>query len=313
MSRLLLLRSAAFAAPAALAAVTVLVTAIWPRTARSSPPEPAEVPGPRPAHAPGLVVGRANGADYVALLGRHAEATLAPNSGVVGALVAIPKGKRAADYGLEEVVPGVGRLRAPPARIEAFGFAHRELRLEVAPPLHPLLDRAGQWVRADRARRERAADGTGVLVGVADTGLDVTNPEMVDANGKSRVAWLLDLSLRPAGVYPELEKKYGILDPDGTVTGGAVLDKTMIDALLAKIKSGACAEKDGTKCAPSDEIGHGTHVTGIAASRGAGGRYPGIAPAADIVFVRVARGRNDSIENDDLVRAVQFMFNRADA
>jgi subtilisin family serine protease len=358
-------------APVALAA-TLLVDA---RTASSSPP--SALPSPTLTapvdHAPGLVTGRANGATYVQMLGRHAAATLAPHSGTIGALVALPKGQRAADYGLEEVAPGIGRLRAAPARIEAFGFAHPELRVEVVPPLHPLMDRAGPWVFADLARRDRAADGAGVMVGVADTGIDVTNPEMVDANGKSRVAWLLDLSLEPVGVFEDLERKFGIQDAEGKVTAGAVLSKKMIDGLLAKIASGACIETanataippaqcqqrceakaaqcglapaqatttcltvcDGsytdaqllcleakkcseleaalnTKCAPSDEIGHGTHVTGIAAARGAGGRYPGIAPAADIVFVRVTRGRSDGIENDDLVRAVQFMFDRADA
>ena len=290
-------------------AATLLVDA---RIARSSPPDaPAASPALDPAI--GVTTGRANGASYLHLLGRHAAATLAPNSGTVGALIALPKGKSAKDYGLEEVVPGIGRLRAPPARIEAFGFAHPELRVEVAPPLHPLMDRAGQWILADVARRERGADGAGVMVGVADTGLDVTNPEMVDINGKSRVAWMLDLSLEPVNQFPELEQKFGIQGADGKLTSGAVLSKSMIDTLLARIASGDCKETSTKKCAPSDEIGHGTHVTGIAASRGAGGRYPGIAPSADIVFVRVTRGKSDGIENDDLVRAVQFMFDRADA
>src|SRR5262249_42825509 len=44
-----------------------------------------------------------------------------------------------------------------------------------------------------------------------------------------------------------------------------------------------------------------------------GGKYPGIAPKADIVFVRVTRGVSDGIENDDLVTAVNFMFDRATA
>jgi subtilisin family serine protease len=259
------------------------------------------------------MTGRANGASLVRMLGSRAAETLAPNTGMIGALVAVPKGKTAEEYGLDPVVPGIGRLRAPPARIEEFGFAHPELRVEVSPPLHTLLDRAGTWVLADVARRERGADGAGVMVGVADTGLDVTNPEMLDANGKSRVAWMLDLSLEPLGVHADVEKQFGITDAQGKLTAGAVLSKPMLDQLLAKLKNGSCVEKSGQKCAPSDEIGHGTHVTGIAASRGADGKFPGIAPAADIVFVRVTRGRSDGIENDDLVRAVQFMFDRADA
>jgi subtilisin family serine protease len=260
------------------------------------------------------VSGRANGAGYVHMLGARAAETLAPNTGLVGALVAVPRGKHAADYGLDEVAPGIGRLRAPPARIEEFGFAHPDLRIEVAPPLHPLMDLAGRWVLADVARRDRGANGAGVLVGVADTGLDVTNPEMLDASGKSRVAWMLDLSLEPLGVHADVEKKFGILDAQGgQVIAGAVLSKAMIDTLLAQIANGSCVETSGKKCAPSDEIGHGTHVTGIAASSGKGGKFAGIAPAADVVFVRVTRGRGDGIENDDLVRAVEFMFDRADA
>jgi subtilisin family serine protease len=66
-------------------------------------------------------------------------------------------------------------------------------------------------------------------------------------------------------------------------------------------------------CAPSDEVGHGTHVTGIAAATGASGKYPGIAPKADIVFVRVTEGASEGIDNENLVRAVGFMFDRANA
>ncbi|HSO39989.1 MAG TPA: S8 family serine peptidase [Labilithrix sp.] len=305
------LRLVRLVAPLGLVA-TLLVDA---RTASSSPPEPpspAVVAPTRTASEPGLTIGRPNGASYLHLLGRHAGNLLSPSSGTVGALVALPRGQRASDYGLEEVAPGIGRMRATPARIEAFGFAHPELRLEVGPPLHTLLDRAGQWIRSDVARRERGADGRGVLVGVIDTGLDVTHPEMVDVNGKSRVAWLLDLSLEPVGVHEELEQKYGIPDANGKIANGAVLSKKEIDTLLARIANGSCVEKSGTKCAPSDEVGHGTHVAGIAAARGAGGHYPGIAPAADLVIVRGTRGRSEGLDDDDVMHAVQFLFDRAD-
>lgn len=311
-------RVVALLACAVVASITSVTDAqTSPATSSTAPPLASLPPSTTVSATPSPPVpmtGRANGATLVRMLGSHAAEALAPNTGMIGALVAVPKGKSAEEYGLEPVVPGIGRLRAPPARIEEFGFAHPELRVEVSPPLHTLLDRAGTWVLADVARRERGADGTGVMVGVADTGLDVTNPEMLDANGKSRVAWMLDLSLEPLGVHADVEKKFGITDAQsGAVTAGAVLSKPMIDQLLAKLKNGSCTEKSGQKCAPSDEIGHGTHVTGIAASRGADGKFPGIAPAADIVFVRVTRGRSDGIENDDLVRAVQFMFDRADA
>ncbi len=292
------------------APIALVATLLLGGRAASSAPASSSPQAGAPRDLTERVVGRSNGASYVHMLGRHAAATLAPNSGSLGALVALPVGKGAADYGLEEVAPGIGRLRAAPARVEAFGFAHPELRLEVSPPLHLLMDRAAQWVFADLARSSRGADGRGVMVGVADTGLDVTHPSMLDDKGQSRVAWMLDLSLKPVEEYAELEQKYGVRDEAGNLKAGAVFSKRTIDMRLEAFKTGECVEKDDVVCVPSDQVGHGTHVTGIAAS--GSGRYSGIAPAADIVFVRVTRGSFEGIESDDLVRAVQFMFDRAD-
>lgn len=258
------------------------------------------------------VSGAANGIDLVRRLGSHASETLAPTSGVIGALVAIPPGARGADLGVDEIAPGIGRLRATAEGLDAFALAHPGLRLEVAPPLHTLLDKAGQWVMSATARQARGADGRGVLIGVADTGVDVTHPDMLDAQGHSRVAWLLDLSLKPLGVHKDLEAQFAIKDREGNAYG-AVLDAAMIDAQLAAIKDGTCVETSTSLCTPIDEVGHGTHVAGIAASSGNGDPYPGMAPAADVVFVRVTRANGEGIENDDLVNAVRFMFDRADA
>jgi subtilisin family serine protease len=253
------------------------------------------------------------GRDFLRALGPRAAEALAPSSGLIGALIELPRGSRAEDLGLEPVAAGIGRLRGSVARVDAFGAAHPDLRLEIAPPLHPLMDRAGEWVLATTARAVRGSSGKGVMIGVADTGLDVTHPEFLDRDGKSRVAWLLDLSRRPSGDHKELEDKFGVKDDAGNVVLGRVYGKAEIDAALADIRSGKCKENRGLKCAPTDEIGHGTHVTGIAAASGNGTRYPGIAPNADVVFVRVTRSASAGIENDDLVRAVDFMFDRAEA
>jgi subtilisin family serine protease len=244
------------------------------------------------------------GAGLVQLLGPRAQAVFAPGADRLAAVAKLPPGTSAEALGLEPLVSGFARLHATPSALVAFAGAHPEAPLELYPPLHTLLDKSGQWTGAFAAHTTKGVDGTGVLVGVADTGLDVSHPDLIDrATGKSRVAWLLDLSLKPVGLYPDLEQKYGIKDAAGNVLAGAVLQGVDIDSLLAQKAR-----------APQDEVGHGTHVTSIAAGNGGdAATYVGVAPKATIVFARVTRDSSDSINNDDLLSGVGFIFDRADA
>jgi subtilisin family serine protease len=288
-----------------LATALVAVLALDARPARSGPPAPAGVV--KQVASPSL------GGAYLRALGPRATEVLAPNSGFIGANVALPHGVPAEALGLDPVAPGIGRMRASAAKVGAFADAHPDLHMEIAPPLHLLMDRAGQWVRSIEARNTRGANGAGVMIGVADTGIDVIHKEMRDASGHTRIAWMLDLSLRPLGVHQDLEDKFSVKDDSGKALNGAVFSRDMIDSVISDLESGACDESQRT-CVPTDSIGHGTHVAGIAAATGVnGGKYAGVAPAADIVAVRVTRGQSESIEPDDLQRAVEFMFSVSDA
>lgn len=250
---------------------------------------------------PSRADGPPDGAAVLRQLGDRAERALAPGSGRIGALVAIPKGTAAATLGLEEVAPGIGRLRAGAAALGAWAAAHPDLRLEVAPPLklndHLLVDSV--W--GDKATAAFGVDGTGTLIGVVDTGLDVAHPSFLDAAGKSRVAWMLDLSMKPLGLHPDLEQRFGVKDDSGTVTSGAVLTGEDIDRLLAT--NGAV---------PVDTVGHGTHVAGIAAASEAK-QHVGVARGARLIVARVTRGAADGIETDDMLRGAAFVFDRADS
>jgi subtilisin family serine protease len=253
------------------------------------------------AYAPGAAAQHPEGTAIVGLLGERAQAAFAPAGAPgIGAVVRLPSGTHASDLGLTELVPGFARLWGDPSRIVAFTRAHAELAVEVSPPLHLLLDTAGMSIGSATAN-SAGFDGSGVLVGIADTGIDPTHPDFLDASGGTRVAWLLDLSSPPRGTYPDLEQLYGSTDSSGKVVAGAVWAKADIDKiLLSPNKSGL----------PQDEIGHGTLVAACAA--GNDRRYRGVAPAAGLLVARIAEAGDGSIGNDELMRGAKFLFDRAD-
>jgi Subtilase family len=242
-----------------------------------------------------------DGAALIRLMGARAWHVFAPSGAVgMGGLVRLPSGVRAADLGLTEIVPGIARIWGPPSSIVSFGARHPDLRVEVSPPVHLLLDNAAVYVAAPAANAS-GFDGRNVLVGIADTGIDLSHPDFLDASGGTRVAWLLDLSSPPLGRYPDLEKAFGSTDATGAVAFGAVWAKSDIDA---KLHAGSASGL------PQDEIGHGTLVASCAA--GGDSRYRGIAPKAGLLIARIVSGSSGGIGSDELVRGAAFLFDRAD-
>jgi hypothetical protein len=243
-----------------------------------------------------------DGTALVRLLGPHAKDAFAPRGALgMGGLVRLPSGVPAADVGLREIAPGVARLWGEPSAFLSFAAAHPDLRVEVSPPLHLLLDTAAGYIAATAANAS-GFEGKGVLIGVADTGIDLTHANFRDASGGTRVQWLLDLSSPPIGKHPDLEQKYGSTDANGNVVTGAVWAKADIDALLTP---------GGIATLPKDEVGHGTLVAACAA--GQDPRYRGVAPQAGLLIARITDPGSDSIGNDELLRGVAFLFDLADS
>ena len=256
-----------------------------------------------------------DGAALVRLLGPRAlDAFTVPGAGARGihARVVLPPGTSGAAVGLTDMAPGVARLSGTPSTLLAFADAHPDLRLEVAPPLHILLDTAAVFVAAT-GPIAKGMDGSGTLVGIADTGIDVTHPDFLDAQGHTRIAWLLDLSAPPRGVHADLEQKYGtpaMADASGAAVGpvvdGAVWSAADLDAAMANV---------GSVALPQDEFGHGTLVSACAAANGIADASPyrGIAPGATLLVARITAAGTDAIDIDDVLRGVGFLFDRADA
>jgi subtilisin family serine protease len=227
---------------------------------------------------------------------------LADPSGRVPFSIALPRGADAAGLGLLQVAPGVGAIRLFPDEVPSFAAAHPDLALSVSPRFRPLLDVSGEWTHVTQLRAAVAGlDGTGVVVGIIDTGLDVHHPDFIDAAGGTRVAWMLTGD-SPAGLHPDLEAEYGCTS---TTQGPcAVFDGADLDMLLMS----------GT--APIDAAGHGTHVSSIAAGNGgpsvnATPRYVGLAPGATLIVA--APPQAGGFQDTEILNAARFIFGQADA
>ena len=121
------------------------------------------------------------------------------------------------------------------------------------------------------------ADGSGVVVGIVDSGVDWRHGDFCSGAGDSvsRIRAYWDQTLTPTG---------GEGNPSGFSYGVEYAQAQLNDEL------------DGTPTGfvrTNDTLGHGTHVLGIAAGDGsatangvAAGTFEGIAPAADLIVVK---------------------------
>jgi len=114
--------------------------------------------------------------------------------------------------------------------------------------------------------------GQGVLIGFADSGLDLRHPEFWGADGANRVVSLWDMS---AEGIPPPGFRYGAVFSAEEIASGMI------------------------PC--TDQLGHGTAVAAIAAGRS------GAAPGAAIAAVKLASARTT-----DIMRAVKFLLDQAE-
>ncbi|MDP5170862.1 MAG: S8 family peptidase [Bacteroidia bacterium] len=123
--------------------------------------------------------------------------------------------------------------------------------------------------RLDQVYQQYNLDGSGTIVAMIERGIDYTHPDFVDADGKTRIAYIYDM-INPAGAN----------DPGNPYGVGTIFTRDQIDQALSS----------GTLLGSTDRFGHGTACTGIAAGDGSamvGAPYRGAAPGAAIISVKV--------------------------
>ncbi len=148
--------------------------------------------------------------------------------------------------------------------------------------------------RPSAGSRPENLNGTGVLVGIIDSGIDYRHPDFCNEDGTTRIAAIWDQSLKSDTPPPGYKL-------------GTLFTKEQINMVLEEKEP---ENRQGV--IPSGDLsGHGTHVAGIAAGNGraSGGKYRGVAYDSELLVVKLAevrRGQAMVSETARLMEAVDF-------
>lgn len=128
--------------------------------------------------------------------------------------------------------------------------------------------------------------GEGVLLGIADSGIDYRHPAFLRADGMTRIAAIWDQSLMP-------DAAVGWQPPEG-FADGVEFSQEQINAAL---------RPESVSLPIRDVSGHGTAAAGIAA---------GAAPESELLIVKLGEPREGGFpRTSELMRAVTYMVKKA--
>ncbi|MGQ9601275.1 MAG: S8 family serine peptidase [Candidatus Bipolaricaulia bacterium] len=200
-----------------------------------------------------------------------------------------------------EIITTVGEItvaRATLAQLRRLAQSPEVIYIEAAYRLAPSLDKSVPAIGADRLHRgEPPLKGEGVLIGAVDTGVDYEHLDFrFDRDGDG-----FEESSRLAYIWDQTET--GPFGDRSAVPFGTEYKREEIELDLAR---GLGPDKGAVR--QRDEVGHGTHVLGIAAGDGSssGAGYIGVAPEAELIMVKT------SFYTGDVVSGVEYIFRRAE-
>ena len=146
---------------------------------------------------------------------------------------------------------------------------------------------AGQVLDGTSYGLPQAYDGTGVIIGMIDTGYDYQHTAFSRADDTTQT--------RIVRVYDPMNYRGHPAYVDGNRLPGSIFMNEQIDTLTTDTK----------------EQTHGTHTTGVAAGRHVNG-YGGMAPGAEIVMC-VSRNLHNGISEVEIINCLKYIYAYADS
>lgn len=210
-------------------------------------------------------------------------------------------------YEVERQLPGVqviplyhqyGIVRVPQEQLEALAAIPQIQYMEKPKEVYFSLE-AGRSASCINLVQESGLTGNGVIVGIADSGIDLTHPAFRRSDGSTRILKLWDQAARPEeGMDQRGPEHY---------RHGVEWDQEQINAALQ-------GSQEYGRLPGDTGSAHGTAVAGVAAGNGsgsAGRRYRGIAVESPIIFVKLASGGEGFSRTTEVMEALDYIVREA--
>lgn len=181
--------------------------------------------------------------------------------------------------------------RVPIGQIEAVSQLECVKQVSIARKLKPLTDEAKTVTNADKVwdglnnGLPQEYDGTGVVLGIIDDGIEFNHLAFKDADGNTRVK----------AIYKPNDSSAG--------TGGV---KTSIDGVELPGYAYTTATAIAAQTTDDTSASHGTHTAGCAAGSKVG-NYSGMAPNVDLVLA----GCGEDLTETALINSAKYIANYA--
>jgi subtilisin family serine protease len=221
---------------------------------------------------------------------------------------------RSAGFAVTSVGRGLATGTIDLQRIEELAALPAVRMITRSQPVRPLLDTSVPSIGGTPEWRRAHPDlnGTGVIVGIIDTGIDIFHRHFRTSGEASRILRLWDMNGtvgagRERPVVGTFQPDYGVeyLREPSPAPSNRVSINRALQLGREAAESAGYTHRDGLR---RWNRGHGTRVAAIAAGAGADGdRYPGVAPQADLVVVA---NKDDDAQ---ILDGVRYIFAVADA